>query len=181
MYTPTQQVLELKNQLTERGTWQDMLEFMNAVSLLGAIALAFRDWRMALLLVGCLCMHLTQLYMFLGHKRKAFMEWTMVTLILDIIVIGTLWGVQQGLITSLVYTDQPFLVDSYTANIIKLAVMGGAFFVDLLRVRQYWTFETQDENEILLLKAAQKMLNKQALDMPQQRSNQYLYGGRRAV
>lgn len=146
------QVLHRRNKLRQPGTWHDAFEGLSIVGLAGCMAVGFNDWRLALPLVVPLVMHAIQLYMFLSKKHEALIEWTFLTFIIDIVVIMIEWALLYGYADTIMGTSiTSGLADTKLNNIIKAAAMGTMVLMDLIRLRQYWGFEDEEDAEAQLL------------------------------
>lgn len=143
-----QDVLDHKNQLIPPGTWHDAFESLAILGFTGVLSIAFNDWRLALpgmLLVG---MHVMQLFMFMRDRRRAMIEWTFMTFIADMIVgLGVASVLYNYADTVLGTNVTPALADSKMNNIIKAAALGGFLLIDLIRFRQFWSMQDEEERE----------------------------------
>ena len=143
-----QDVLDHKNNLIPPGTWQDAFESLALIGVTGALSIGFNDWKLALPGMLSVIMHVMQLHMFMRDRRRGMIEWTFMTTTADILLGLAVASVLYNYADTVLGTNvTPGLADSKINNIIKAAALGGFLLIDIIRFRQFWSMEDEEERE----------------------------------
>ena len=130
--------------LVSPGTWQDGLEFFAVIALCFFSHFVATQWVLPVIVFPCVFLHLLQLFAFLVLPEPKI-EWTLITLLMDICAFGSQYLVNFGYIGSELRMDSLIKADSNGINWAKLGFTGGLLFINLVRIWQFYDMDNDVE------------------------------------